>query len=147
MVSKFHNCFIQLYFGVRFCNQAVEIKKTSKIGQKLPFFGQFLGFFKVISILTAWSQLLTLHLNSTNFWGYFETTYSSGSVLIRNLIFSIEFVICGKTLDEKSLCVYIHQAFFMKIFVSCTADAPLGCKRCLKIRILCKSHHNLGSFF
>ena len=95
---------IQLGFSARHCNQAVEIKKTSKIGQKLPFFGHFLRFFKVISILTAWSQLLTLEPNSTSCWGNFETTYSSGSVFVRNLIFSIEFVLCGQILSAKALC-------------------------------------------
>ena len=104
MVSKFHKFFIQLGFSVRYCDQAVRIKKTSKIGQKLPFFGQFLRFFKVISILTAWSQLLTLEPNSTSCWGNFETTYSSGSVFVRNLIFGIEFVLCGKILVEIALC-------------------------------------------
>ena len=81
-----------------------KIKKTSKCGKNCHFLADFWCFFEFISILTAWSQLLTLHLNSTNFGGNFETTYSSGSVLIRNLIFSMEFVICGKILDEKSLC-------------------------------------------
>ena len=107
MVSKFHKFFIQLGFSVRYWDQTVRIKKTSKIGQKLPFLGQFLRFFKDFSILTERSQLLTLEPNSTSCWGNFETTYSSGSVFIRNLIFSIEFVLCGKILIEIALCAFV----------------------------------------
>jgi len=59
--------------------------------------------FEVISIPTAWSQLITIYLNSTKFLGIFETGYSSRSGLIRNLISTIEFALCGKILSEKSL--------------------------------------------
>ena len=104
MVSKLHKCFIQLCFSARYCDQAVEFKKNLRIGQKLPFLGQFLMFFEIISIINDWSQLMTLHLNSTKFLGNFDTSYSSGPVLIRNLILSIEIVLYGKILSEKSLC-------------------------------------------
>ena len=67
-------------------------------------FWPFFMFFEIISIIIAWLQLMTLHLNSTNFPRNFGTSYSSGSVLIRNLIFSIEFEIYGKILSEKALC-------------------------------------------
>ena len=60
-------------------------------------------FFEIILILTAWSQLPTLHPNFTKFWENFETSCSSGTVLIRNLLFSIKFEIYGKILGEKAL--------------------------------------------
>ena len=72
-------------------------------------------FFEVISILIAWLQLLTLHPNSTNFGGNFETSYSSGSVLLRNLIFSIEFEIYMKILSENALCVPLKLAVFLQV--------------------------------
>ena len=76
----------------------------------MPFFGRFLMFFEVFSILTAWSQLLTLHPNSTNFGGNFEISCRSGSVLIKNLVFSIEFEIYRKILSVNALCeVYLEK--------------------------------------
>ena len=77
--SKFHKFLIKLGFTVTYFDQAVRIKETLKIRQKLPFFGHFFFmYFEVIS--TAWSQLMTLHFSSTNFWGNFQTTYNSGSL-------------------------------------------------------------------
>ena len=52
---------------------------------------------------------MTLDPNFTNFWENNDTSYSSGSVLIRNLIVSTEFVFCGKILSEMALCVMVKN--------------------------------------
>ena len=95
----------------------------------MPFFGQFLMFLEVISILNDWLQLMILHLNSTKFLENFDTSYSSEPVLIRKLILSIEIVLYGKILSEKSLCAHSHTAvcvFFLVILPHSHPHTSLG---------------------
>ena len=47
VVSKFHKFFIQLCSSARYCDQAVKIKKTSKIGKIGHFLAIFWGFLKL----------------------------------------------------------------------------------------------------
>ena len=104
MVSKFFKKCIQLCTSVRYCDQAAEIMKNWKMWWKWPFFGCVLDVLEVFSNSNAWSQLIAMDIYSTNIWRIFETSHSSGSILIRNLIFSTEFVIYGKIFSEKSMC-------------------------------------------
>ena len=64
-----------------------------------------LQFLKSFWILSP-TKLLSINYIKTwfyIFWEIFETSHSSESILIRNFMFSIEFVICGKIFYEKSL--------------------------------------------
>ena len=65
----------------------------------------FSHFFEVTLNSAAWLQLGVIELKSTTFMGNFESIHSSGSVLISNFIFIIEFAMSGNSFHEKSFCV------------------------------------------
>ena len=64
------------------CDQAAELKKSSKTSKKQPKMAIFYHIFQFIFISAAWSQYLTLIHNCIHFLRNFETTHRSGSILI-----------------------------------------------------------------
>ena len=80
---------------------------------KIAILAVFFEVLEVFSHSAAWSQLVTMDIYSTNIHEIFETSHSSGSVLIRNLIFSTEFVIYGKIFSQISNSI-LNMRFLIK---------------------------------
>ena len=107
LVSKFPKNFAEFSSIVYTCNQAGEIKKTSKTWKNWHFFWAiFWCFLKFFSILTAWLQLPTLHPNSKNCGENFQISQlwiclnKKPNIWYR--IWNLKFT--GKILSEKALC-------------------------------------------
>lgn len=66
------------------CMNFFLVSDTAPIRQlkqrRLQKYSRICHFLAIFWILTAWTQLMRLHLNSTKFRGNFETTYKSGTV-------------------------------------------------------------------